>query len=77
MGAVTITLPDELIQDAEQAGLLASAAMEDILRKQLRARALQDLLTMMDKIQAVPDPNPMTPEEVAEEIRAMRAERRA
>ncbi len=77
MGTVLLTLPDELIHDAEKAGLLGSEAIEKILRDQLRAKAFDDLVEAMDKMHALDDPPPITPEEIAEEVRAMRAERRA
>ena len=75
MTTVQITLPDELAKDAELAGLLSSESLEDLLRRQLRARAAEELFAAMDKMSAVDDPSYMSPEEVAEEIRAMRAER--
>jgi post-segregation antitoxin (ccd killing protein) len=77
MTTVQITLPDQLAQEAEQAGLLSSQALEEWLRKQLKAKAAVELFEAMDRMAAVDDPSYMSPEEVAEEIRAMRAEKRA
>ncbi len=37
MTTVQITLPDQLAQDAERAGLLSSESLEELLRKQLKA----------------------------------------
>jgi len=77
MTTVQITLPDQLAQEAEQAGLLSSQALEEWLRKQLKAKAAVELFEAMDRMAAVDDPPYMSPEEIAEEIRAMRAEKRA
>ena len=77
MTTVQFTLPDELAQAAERAGLLSSAALEQLLRRQLKARAADELFAAMDKMSAVDDPPYMSPEEIAEEIRAMLAEKRA
>jgi Arc/MetJ family transcription regulator len=77
MTTVQITLPDELAQAAERAGLLSSQSLEELLRKQLKAKAAGELFAAMDRMADVDDPEAMTPEEVAEEIRAMRGEKRA
>jgi hypothetical protein len=77
MTTIQLTLPDQLAQEAEQAGLLSPEALEEWLRKQLRAKAAEQLFAVMDRMAAVDDPTYMSPEEVAEEIRAMRAEKRA
>ena len=76
MTTVRIQLPDALAQEAEKEGLLASERVEKWLRDELKSRALGELTRISDRVSAVPDPAPMTPEEVAEEIREMRAERR-
>ncbi len=77
MTTVRIDIPDQLAQDAERAGLLSSEALEELLRKQLRAKATEALREAMDQISAINDLPYMSPEDVAEEIKAMRAERRA
>ena len=76
MTTVRNQLPDALAQEAEKEGLLASERVEKWLRDELKSRALGELTRISDRVSAVPDPAPMTPEEVAEEIREMRAERR-
>jgi hypothetical protein len=76
MTKVEFTLPDALAEAAAKAGLLAPEALERLLSAQLRTAAVDRLFEHMEKIQAITDPAPMTPEEVAIEIRAMRAERR-
>jgi hypothetical protein len=77
MTTIQITLPDELAQEAEQAGLLSQESLEKTLRQQLKSKSFDQLAAMMDRISAVNDLPYMSPEEVAEEIRIMRAEKRA
>ncbi|MGD0519898.1 MAG: hypothetical protein ABSA48_01465 [Terracidiphilus sp.] len=77
MTTVQITLPDQLAQEAQRAGLLSPNALEKLLRDQLKAQQAARLFTAMDRMAAVDDPGYMSPEDVAEQIRAMRAEKRA
>ena len=77
MTTVQITLPDQLAQEAQRAGLLTSATIERMLREQLKTQRVDELFEVMDRMAAVDTPATMSPEEVAEEIRVMRAERRA
>jgi Arc/MetJ family transcription regulator len=76
MKTVQIDLPDQLVQEAQRAGLLSSQELERWLREQLKARSAAQLFSAMDRLAAADGPEPMSPEEVAEEIAAMRAERR-
>jgi Arc/MetJ family transcription regulator len=75
MTTVQIDLPDQLAQEAQRAGLLTPATMERILREYLKARKTDELFAAMDRMAAVEEPA-MTPEEVSEELHALRAERR-
>ena len=77
MTTVQITLPDQLAQEAQRAGLLTSATIERMLREQLKTQRVDELFEAMDRMAAVDTPATMSPEEVADEIRVMRAERRA
>ena len=77
MTTVQINLPDQLAQEAQLAGLLTSDTNERILREQLKTQRQVELFDAMKRMAAVDITNTMPPEEVAEEIRAMRAERRA
>ena len=77
MTTVQITLPDQLAQEAQSAGLLESATLERILRGQLKTQRADELFAAIDRMAAIDTPAAMSPEEVAEEIRLMRAERRA
>ena len=75
MTTVQITLPDDLAQKATQAGLLSPAAIEAMLREQLRRRAGEALETMWQRL---PEEE-LTPEieqEIVDEVRKVRAERR-
>ncbi|MDZ7781666.1 MAG: hypothetical protein U5K56_01505 [Halioglobus sp.] len=74
---LTIDLPDNLAQEARDAGLLNPTAIEAMLRENLRRRGVDELFQAMDRMAAVDSPPIMTPEEVAEEIHKMRAERRS
>lgn len=77
MATVQITLPDQLAQEAQSAGLLSPASVESWLREQLRAQHVDELFAAMDRMAATDQPAVMSPEEVTQEIAAMRAERRA
>ena len=70
-------MPDQLAQEAQRAGLLSSARLEGWLRDQLKTQRVDDLFSAMDRMANVDVPTVMSPEEVAQEIAAMRAERRA
>ena len=77
MTTLEITLSDDVARKAAAAGLLTQAEMDDMLRARLRKDAGERLRVMMAQMQAVDDGQPpMSPEDVAEEIRIMRAERR-
>ena len=77
MTTVEFVLPDQLALDAQSAGLLNAVSIERMLREQIKSKQVDELFTAMDRMAAVDMPAAMTPEEVAEEIRAMRAERGA
>ncbi len=77
MTTVQITLPDQLAQEAQRAGLLSPEIIERMLREQLKTRHVDELFQAMDRMAAIDTPAAMSPEEVAEEIRVMRAQRRA
>jgi hypothetical protein len=76
MTTVQIVLPDALAQEAEQAGLLAPEAVARLLKEQLKSRRGEQLFQAMQRMTDEPEPPMMTPEEVASELKAMRAELR-
>ncbi len=77
MTTVQITLPDQLAQEAQRAGLLSSETIERMLRAQLKTQHVDELFQAIDQMAATDTAATMPPEEIAEEIRIMRAERRA
>jgi uncharacterized protein HemY len=75
MTTVQIQLPDELVQNAQAAGLLTPAAIEAMLREQLRKQAGEGLRATWQRLPQ----DELTPEieqMIVEEVRAVRAERR-
>ncbi len=77
MTTIKITLPDELAQEATQAGLLTPELIEKWLRDQLKAQRLGQLSSAMGRMAKENTPSPMSPEQVAEELAAIRAARRS
>jgi hypothetical protein len=76
MVTLEISLPDVLAEEAEQAGLLKSEALERMLKSELRRRAGERLLESA-RLLASTDVTPLSQEEIQAEIDAVRAERRA
>ncbi len=75
MTTVQVNLPDELAQKAASAGLLSAEAMEAMLREQLRRRASDTLRSMWQR----GPQQELTPEieqEIVQQVRKVRAERR-
>lgn len=77
MTTVEIILPEQLAEEAQQAGLLSPERLERWLREQLKAQRVDDFFGAMDRMAAAAEPSVMSPEEVAQEIASMRAEKRA
>jgi len=74
---VELDLPDGLIQQARQMGLLDNRRVGELLADEVRRRnAGQELKKMLDEIRSVPG-EPLTMDEIGAEIKAARAERRA
>jgi hypothetical protein len=53
MTTIQLTLPDQLAQEAERAGLLSPPALEKMLCDQLKAQAAAELFAAMDRMAAV------------------------
>lgn len=70
---IKLSLPDSLAKEAQQAGLLAPVELERLVREALRAKRIERLLKVREKLAAEPLP-PMTPEEIQAEIDAYRAQ---
>ena len=73
MTTLTINLPDNLAKEALDAGLLAPAAIETMLRETLRRQHVEELRQSMEKMAAADIPT-MTMEEIQAEIDAYRRE---
>jgi hypothetical protein len=73
---IQLVLPDDIAREAEDQGLLASESLERLIRAELRRRKHQNLREMLDQLASLDTP-PLTDDEVAEELQAARAERRA
>ncbi len=75
MTTLTIDLPDNLAEEAKQAGLLTPNAIEAILRETLHHRAINGLFSSADKLAAANFPS-MTMDEIQEEVNAVRAQKK-
>ena len=53
MTTVKITLPDQLAQDAQRAGLLSQAALEKLLREQLQTQRQDGFFAAMERMEQV------------------------
>lgn len=74
MTMVQINLPDQLAQEAQRAGLLTPTAIERILREYLKMHKTDELFAAMDRMATIDEPT-MTPEQVVDELHALRKER--
>ena len=75
MTTIQIQLPDDLVQDAQAAGLLTPDAIERLLRERLRRQAGDALRTMWNRMPRE-ELTPEIEEMINEEVQAVRAERR-
>lgn len=73
MADITVTLPDELAEQAKSAGLLRPECLEALLREAMRQRQIGDLFATMGKLASL-EPQ-LTEAEIDAEIAAARAER--
>ena len=75
MSTVEIKLPDSLAKQAQEAGLLAPEAIEQLIAEALRERRIERLFEIKRELRAA-GVAPMTAEEIEAEIRAARDEDR-
>jgi hypothetical protein len=75
MTNITVSLPDDLAQQAQAAGLLRPAAIETLLREAMKRRNIGELFASIDKLNAL-EPA-LTEAEIDAEMAAARAKRRA
>jgi hypothetical protein len=73
MTNITLSLPDDLAQQAKSAGLLRPEAIESLLREAMRKRQVDELFTTMGKLASLKPQ--LTEAEIDAEIAAARAER--
>jgi hypothetical protein len=73
MTNITVSLPDELAQQAQSAGLLRPDAIERLLREAMKKRQVDQLFTTMDKLAALQPA--LSEAEIDAEIAAARADR--
>lgn len=73
---VTVELPDEVAQQAEQAGLLDPRVIARLLQEELRRNRVDQLFQAADQLAALDLPV-LSETEVAQEIEAARKQRRA
>jgi hypothetical protein len=76
MTTVQIQLPDELAQDAKDAGLLTSEALAAMLRARLRRKQTGESLRATWERMPLEELTPEIEQMIDEEVRAVRAERR-
>jgi hypothetical protein len=77
MTTIELTLPDQLALEAQRAGLLSASRLERWLREELKRQHGDAFFEALDRMAVADDLPVMTPADVAEEIAAMRAQRRA
>ena len=73
MTNITVSLPDDLAQQAQSARLLRPEALEALLREAMKRRQIDDLFTTMGKLASLAPQ--LTEAEIDTEITAARAER--
>jgi hypothetical protein len=73
MTNITVSLPDDLAQQAQSAGLLRPEAIVALLREAMRKRQVEQLFTTMDKLAQLKPA--LTEAEIDAEIAAARADR--
>jgi cytochrome P450 len=73
---VKLNLPDEIAREAQRAGLLTEQAIERLIEEAVRREAGKKLLDAMQRLRAANVP-PLSEEEIASEVNAARAARRA
>ena len=76
MTTLTIELPDSIVREAQDAGLLAPEARAQRLKDAVRRQAGQRLLEAAKRIHAADVP-PISEEEIVAEVKAVRAERQS
>ena len=71
-----LNLPDRLAQDAAQMGLLSPESLQTLLREAVRSRRIAQLAQTRQRV-AEAGIEPMSLDEIQEEVDAVRAQRRS
>jgi hypothetical protein len=66
-----LSLPDQLLKEAKEAGLLSPKSIERLLREEIRRRHVDNFFAAADRLAALNLPL-LTDEEIAQEIRLAR-----
>lgn len=69
-----LNLPDKIIQEAKQYGLLDAQIIEKLIQTELQRHRINDLLKVADRV-AMCGIKPLTETEIAAEIQAIRAKK--
>lgn len=75
MTQLTVNLPDDLARQARAAGLLSEEALAALLRDAITRQRVERLFATMDRLSCLAPA--LSEAEIAAEIKAARAERRA
>lgn len=68
---IRVSLPEDVVREAEAGGLLRSEELEVLLRAELRRRRVDRLFDAADRLADLPEP-PMTEAELQDEVAAAR-----
>ena len=66
-----LSLPEQLLKEAEEAGLLNQESIERLLREEIRRRRVDNFFAVADRLAELDLPI-LSEEEIAEEIRLAR-----
>jgi len=72
---IKLQLPENILKEAQQAGLLTPAEIERLLREELRRRRVEELFNAADKLASL-ELSPLTDSELETEIAIARQSRR-
>lgn len=75
MTTLTVELPDKLAERAKNAGLLEKEAIETMVREALLRRSADELFEAADRLSTSAGSR-MTPEEIQQEVNAVRSQTR-
>jgi len=73
---IKLDLPEPIAKEAQRAGLLTGPAIERLIEEAVRREAGKKLLDAMQRLRDANVP-PLTEEEIAAEVKAVRAARKA